>query len=1748
MSKEIQPKPRGDQYIIPKDVDIRLDPTVVNDLLKAYGEHLRPQRGDFSIVQGYFSEKDGEARRRLEKRLKVLGYEMDDADFVVTSSMGHFIDEKEFPRVSKSQRVTHGIDVVRKGGSKPLLQMYVKFTEGLDENRIAVLADERGWSGTLYNVQYYPGEPGKKVREGNLGGGFIVEERLAKGNSLRKQGLRFTESMSSSFGSTLGGKVRDMAENGVVFNFGAYGATNVRLVPKGNAEIPFILKENPGEDGARVDNLVDLYNLVKRRGPRVLRHHMRGKEENDFARWIREGVGDEAFAARVNEVAYDARDEGKTKSALLEVIKSGMYDVKFIGNREYTLVGQNNTDEVVSELIGVVRQLSNIGRRARPHAWKSFEEGFVGDAPEGWNALYGVEGERYRWRRNVLAEVRRQMCNVHDPISRKYWGDFFQAVDQSRPLQLVDAKEEDVDFLTNSIEGTWIGRSVSAAIATDIGVFMKERGGDARDVVLTSERESGVLELHARNTACDLLRKYIIQDVSAQSRELFVAASNYELAPKMLDTEDPAKVAYVLDRSVSLKSLNEEEALEFGAELADSLGRAFKRRIVPTSLDQRNTLFHRTETGYDVVFTDWMRSADPRKEQTPDERADVIKSGIVAAASLIRSLPHYETAWKSFRNSFTTAPAETREDVQFFRKMMHAVEKSLSEDAGWRDFFEKSRKATLTKRGFRFEQDQWLQELRERDTRTRYHQDTRAALGRLEPTIHRAIESVYEIGKIEDVIADARHLHIYVPGGEDTVVDAKLGAAKMDKGFILFELYQMEHTRARSLENRFIVEFNGDQVGTPQRVTDEMLGELMKSHVSPAAFKVHLTPAGERQEEPVFEVGGQRYCYQWNENYFSRADPSIAAVRAVSGGRPVSSLSAEESGGLRPQLDALRRQVAVEDEWERSLNVIVTSFPDWLGTIKGLLDIRDGLSPEDAETFILGTRRSGMQRYGLSVILDPKSPLMFDGSESEPHRRFEFYSKLPDEVLDSKIHGAYGPRLDAWVSEVLTSEPIADLVREEINRRGTLPTLSDFIRLSNEGGVERFTLASNDPKEFLRKVEYVKDGGHLVYRFTVRSKEGKDRTVIMKHTNAWDDAYLTGFASVLGYRTPIAVPLSDSIVLETDMPGKRLMDDPETIAQNQAQLAVMISGLTGIRDMSVRNGMVEPSGTISLIDFDVPPMARTPGLNGIISEWATLEDCAPDMKTPDGRTRILAQVRSGLEAFERKINDGQINTLAMGMIDRASKTPSTSISPEFAEEFKRRATMPAAERMKELLFWRARAEEERVYAYGNDQSAAPLFRFNPMFHLGYVQEVMAGLSPGKSPDELTAELDPERFKNTQDLMSSYDAIPYALGAYARLAGVTGFEDGTVRYDRAGRQDSNAENRQYYTAGRLIWLMEGYGVALRRDINQIATSGVDVEGIKSKARADLFVAMRKYFKPRYQDSPPPGFMINWGPHDTANEAIDPKWGSPDQRIAIGRELVGLRDLSQGWKKPVEVPPHIEQEFRPITDKSGMQSHFLRGFEDMDRWLHAHKDETVAAYGPHAAKNMRLDAEALVEHIGDWYSENARDTEGIDFTDRNVRMGVVEPVHQTPTTPPRDLISSARFEKKNANTYARRYHLTIRAAKGLQEDVEAVYESLESSTQSPGEKYPAYIALTDLVYRSRSDGDTLGKIVKALGKEADKPDEGNPVIKWGKRSRTRYYMTKPPGDQYNSVHDGLIDRIMQLREAQRDGTLDEALGVR
>jgi len=1118
------------------------EPTNQDVLSELYGKepkeleekHLQPRTGGFKLVRDLLGE---EGHEKVEKYLRPYGVNINGVSFKLKRSMGYYYDPEKHEKLSKSEKVVNSIDVYRKGEERkdPLLRMYVKYTENERENEIARLAAERGWSGEIFNEQKMDG------------GGFIVEERHKQGTSIRKMGRSLSREEAIAFGRSMGRKVKDMVSENLIFDFKDVGPTNVRIVERENARDPFEF----GEDDKQLYNLRDLHRAINKAKPEEIRHHV--ENGNDFANWVRDSMGNEELAGEIRELNYREGREDDYAQNLQRILAMNMYDVKFIGADHYVKAGEKNRENTVEQLENLARLFDNIGSRFKAQAYTEFKKEFMGEKPSSiWESvLKKIRMSGYEQRENYLEDTRERLTETNpDSVSQAHWEPFFQSVDEIEHGEtrkgVTITEEEDVDVLASELEQKGVKRAIGKLIAEDL---IKDRGFKSENIrTFDSHEEEDKIILRPIDAQGKQITEYTSKRLKQKGDvDKYKLASNSELSPEVHFQEGEIQVAYESKGkrlSDAKNDMDEHKSVRFGKSLADDIASGFRSGLLPSKL--RTQDIRVDESFKEVLFTNW-DDIEP-KDQLLELNEEKMVEYLSRNMDVIRETLHPALVWRTFKNQFGTVGAADTKEANRNKRIFNKVEKRLRrEDSEWDDIINESERSLIVKKEFRETQKKWLKTLRDKDTVTRYHKDTLDKLKDREDVLAEGINKLVKQELFSDLIADVRHLHVMVPGDEDTVLDAKTGNIDLEEGGILFEKYLHNEDRPRTLLSRFIVPFNGDEVGEPQELSEEGMNDLRETHVSQAAFKVHLSP----DEEGKHHAGGERYSFQWRENYFTDEDETINKVRKAVGSKSVRELSKKEKKKL--PLDDLREEVAVEDEWEKALNVIVESYSNWREVIKKLLEVRDNQdTAEDEKAFILRGKRG----KGLSDLLNPSDPeFLFDGRFKG--QGFENYRDFP-ELLDKKVDTAY-PKLDDRVTRLLTLEKARKYVLERERETGGRLTEQEQVKLLEEleekGDIKPVKLKGGKPSEYIKDIKYRQDGSHYVTQITVNTENQGKKDVILKRDDlAKEILPSTVLMHASGEHmpdmaTPMVVALDNEYGVETLRPGKMLARTDDEVLQ-----------------------------------------------------------------------------------------------------------------------------------------------------------------------------------------------------------------------------------------------------------------------------------------------------------------------------------------------------------------------------------------------------------------------------------------------------------------------------------------------------------------------------------------------------------------------------------------------------------------------
>ncbi|MFH0863283.1 MAG: hypothetical protein V1875_09700 [Candidatus Altiarchaeota archaeon] len=1222
---------------------------------------LNTKRGEFVLVSRFF---DRAGLRRLvfeltrnglvgsDERREVLA-KLRDRDFDPstlvfrnvyfrhTPRLGHKIDPVRFTDdVSKSQRVTDGIDIIRKGEEpmdeekRIVYRLYVKYTSGKEEGDRAVKSAGRRWSSKRFTIKkqltpqdaeiLWPSEQVRAVMGEQIKGGLVVEERHPDRTSIRLVGNHLDENGACVFATAVAGATRDMLDLGLIFNYERYGNTHVRALLQGNRVYPFYLNtplgQNRWADSQRADTISDLIRRIRDcnlRDPKnnALTHHLGVDDEhptgrwNHFADWVGRAVGDKELASRLHAVRYNPDDPEHTRRELMYLLESGIYDAKYVGVDSYIErpADPNEwTDIVTNQVRHILFMFSNIGASIRPIAWRRFEDEFKGEPSTDPTAM-SQEMIDYTQRCQIFDRVRSSMLDTTaegqtDEYAQEYWVAFFDSVGQKVPLQS-PASEADHELLTLSLEQLKIPRKIGREIAWDVALKGKGRVPpiEARNLLFSASDSDGGRLVQAYDSENNPVMRYLIKRVDPSEKENYAIAAGEGLGPKLIDTEDSECVVMEYN-NMPLETIALPQCSRFGVGLARAVSRGYRRGFLPSNMDARSVIAVEDEGGVKVLFTDWSKLIKFPDQKSP-ERHQAIVEHLAKNMDFIHAVPSPDLAFKSMEQELLWSRARDKKEAKVIQTLLKDLKTALGERPAWTDLMAAARKAILINERFRRVQSRWLKTLRETDPLTNYHPDTQKKIESLYDPIHEGLKQLFEEGFFKDVAADARHMHIYVPGGPSTVIDAKTGAVDVSEGFFLFELYDLEEDKSRYLKNMFKIPFKDGKIGGYELIDKEDLERLKRTHVSPAAFKIHLRvyQDGERL------IGDQKYGFQPPERLFTACE-DIETLRQATGGRTLKEAGLSNYRAGREALNALRKQVMVEDSWEFALNRIVLEFVDWYGVIKHILDKRDTIEvdpihgndgPELKRKADIEARRRFMVEC--AVRLDPaNTEFLLDGRipalDHSP-------TKTP-ELVDFKARRY--PHLDERISFLTTLESAMPLVYEhEKNQLGYRMSESEqtaFLQNLVAGGdFEWVKLRSKVPHEYILGIQYLQDKRHYTVALKVATEKG-DRSVVLKNTDQLGEIIpATILMNIRGpdgnplIRVPHIVAMDPGFSCMTLMEGMKLGEAGSLVGPYSEKLAFEFGAHAHLKfgEGHPGNFLITTDGKLTRLDLEHIPNFET---------------------------------------------------------------------------------------------------------------------------------------------------------------------------------------------------------------------------------------------------------------------------------------------------------------------------------------------------------------------------------------------------------------------------------------------------------------------------------------------------------------------------------------------------------------------------
>lgn len=1108
-----------------------------SEFLKDYGESLKTVRGDFSLVSHFFV---GGGEKNLVDELRRRRLELSDAEFSLSHSLGYKVDPNKFDRVSKSPRVVNGIDVYKKGGDTPVLRLYVKVLDTHREVDCATTASSKGWSPKVYNTFFIS-------KDKNVGGvvehtrssGFIVEERMPKGNSIRKVGNRFDRKDAEIFGRILAEKVRSMLDSDEVFRFSNLGSTHLRIVPSENLHDPLFMRDGSDESFKPVYSLPQLYKRIQNATDDDLKHHL--FEKNDFSRWTRLSIGNTDAADSLDKISFNEKNPEKTRNELLNSLRHSMYGLKFLGVESYRNIG-GDFKELKEELTGMLRTVMvNIGSRVRHHAIRGFRDSFIGPQPPAGDQ-YSTERKDYEDRVRAFDGARNKLEEINGKVdydSKAYWDNVFEHVDNPAMAPSVNEEDDAYAYMVGELESKGIRRGTGRAIAKDLYLNLVGKGLDPSDTQFRRVEAGGDTVIQVVDTAQNPLTRYVLSRPHSDRLSNMRRADHNGVSPPLIMSGERDVLLYPLELKFDEVENNEFKRAEAAKSIGKLVSGCYKSFELPSQIRLDSIVFSESEEyGTRAFFTNWGETKKLSKKGTIKKIED-LKDYLVENADEIKKIGG-PPSWKAFKKSFIDDSFTNLERSQL-EEMFKGVETKLREKSVWANFLEEAEKSIIKRELFHRKQTGWLDRLRDTPTLTHYHPKQLNRCKELEPVIEKAIYAVFKAhpGHFEDPVVDVRHVHLAVKGDENSLVDAKLGNLDISSGNIIFELYDLENTRrGRRLTGVFMVPYSKGKIFAPERITEEQLTEKFKIDklVSPAAFKVHLRP----NPDGMRDVGGSKYDFQWNENFYSEPSSDISDLRKAVNSRSVGILSPQAKTKYSIQLNGLRREGQVEVAWEKSIQHIVMNNPNWYELLDEILTKRESLPKAERVGFVLECEKR----------LDPQHPeFLADGRKS--YDDFTIYQRHPT-LMDVKAQKCF-PRLKERLETFFTLEDAMPFVFAEEEKKGQrmfdVEQTNFLAKLEAEGEVKRVKLNGIKPSEFVKDIKYLEDTRHTTYLFTVETEDKKLRKVVVKDSDLMCEVLpATVLMNIRGrgnkplIRTPLITAVDPQYSLMSFMEGTQVRD------------------------------------------------------------------------------------------------------------------------------------------------------------------------------------------------------------------------------------------------------------------------------------------------------------------------------------------------------------------------------------------------------------------------------------------------------------------------------------------------------------------------------------------------------------------------------------------------------------------------------
>ncbi|MFH0862564.1 MAG: hypothetical protein V1875_05980 [Candidatus Altiarchaeota archaeon] len=1052
---------------------------------------------------------------RVAEDLRENGIDIESAEVNFLDTIAPILKPGEFESLSKSKRVTHAINVYRPGEQAPCRQYYTKIPNTAEEPQRSLIAMDAGLGPKVLLAESIPfgGDEDKPA-------GMIIEERMERGGSLMDrgryldQGLMdeqrqslFGKSEVEILGERLAEKVDTMVNVGLLYDFSHNPDTHIRLKGRG-AKMDLVLLD--WSNSRKIDVSTMDYETAKEMLASQIKYLIRlfhtkpPHSKNHLA--LR------AFDRRLRELGNQTtgtvRLGGQTAS-----IKKTLYDEALDRTRAMLVTG---TD--VSHRTHMRRLYDYAEGKLTPDKTDYTErEAAIHDKTQ---LIYQrLEESGVPWVRDE-SMARAIAQNILDRTNldefRAY--DFKTYHSQSNQQVYLKVHSREKEWLTDPPLGlqSW-------------GEYAHRRGGlQYRMRVCKSEREAENLTFAGAQGLSPCIMR-IEKDEKRVLAEVLDHDTSIDLCGPLLSRVESAKVGTRLAMKLAMMT-REGERLPY-------CPRDYPKQLL-LPIDQR---------GIDVLFAPWVKTSDSSDPKWHDQ----VVGHIRGIASVCRqNIAHGDIAWKRFETCLREeAPIEAPR-MDFFSNAIDQAKQSLTsggqENDEWAAFFEKAKTATYLKPKRRKQQTTWI-ELLERDNLSRcvpttYSTATLKKAKGLDKLITLAVEHLVKSGKVDDVQADASHVHVFIPDERDAELRVKLGLEDLRAGYIVFDLYQVSRRKStrpfKAAAFRFSSKTVLGEVGYFQTMADFRAEH--RDLVDPPALRGYIVDGTTRR------IGGESVGVWWDRTYFGQMPASMAVKR-------VADLQADDANHLK-------RELEMERAWMRFLTITRDSYTNWHTIIsrckKAVDDQNPGAEPGITEAqynLVVGLERDTRKNrpFGLTAIADPNCERIVDFSPQEPGPGFGFYKQYGlEELLDKTIENC-NPDFTTNIKKMLRAQEVMDKVRAAEIEAGK--PLDDRAVEEIAKQVNEPQLAGNKPSDYITNVVFMQNGSNYVVEMEVMLKDGQKRKLIVKHTDILAEAYMSILGAHCGIRTPFVRQCDQNYGLQSICPGTRFADlTPETV-QTYAQ-------------------------------------------------------------------------------------------------------------------------------------------------------------------------------------------------------------------------------------------------------------------------------------------------------------------------------------------------------------------------------------------------------------------------------------------------------------------------------------------------------------------------------------------------------------------------------------------------------------------